>query len=315
MLVIGFVLIFLGASAQGSIFYPYDSIPKELPKVIYYDFVDDVQLIEVDHLGAYWHGVHMADMAYPRALSAAVDVPKPVSNEYYVRDTLGHIIKSYSSHHSLSYLDSLFAEVPLDIHASPINEHTYFSISNKFGGIDRVDFYGDWRNDDLAYGLINGRGEQVLPTDYQLIQITNGGFNLMKDGQWGLMNQDFKMLTEFKYDMITTYPFEDAAISEITYFKKENKYSAFRVEGREEVIEVPLYENLSTSILFIEHEYLLFSSNRQRGLIDFKGEVMLPAEYDYIFFTNDTNCIEVPCVKLVKGAQEEYLQPEDIRKR
>ncbi len=314
MLVIGFVLTFLGASAQGSIFYPYDSIPKELPNVIYYEFIHGVQLIEVDHLGAYWHGVHMADMAYPRALSAAVDVPKPVSNEYYVRDTLGHITKSYSSHHSLAYLDSLFAEIPIDIDTTPINEKTYFSISNKFGGIDRVDFYGDWRNEDLAYGLINGRGEQVLPTEYQLIQITNGGFNLMKDGQWGLMSQDFKMLTEFKYDMITTYPFENASISEITYFKKGNKYSAFRVEGRDEVIEVPFYEDLNTSVLFIEHEYLLFSSNRQRGLIDFEGEVILPAEYDYIFFTNNTNCTDMPCLKLVKGAQEEFLQPEVLRR-
>ena len=300
------------AQSQNPFGYSYDSIRTEFVDTIFYEFVDGVQIIEVDHLGAYWRGVQLADQAYPRALSAAVDVPKPVSNEYYVRDSLGKIIKAYCAHQSLEELNRQFLAVPITRPTKKLNGQRFFVISNQKGGRDRVSFSGDWTQKGLTYGLIDRKGEKVVPTKYQKIQITARSIRLMKEYKWALMDMDLNFQCDFLYDRILTNPLRDSSVTEITYFKTGRQFCGFRVQGKEKVIETTCYDYMLTNLHWVKIECLLVTKDGKRGLIDFDGNLVLPLEYDEIHFTNYNSCPEKPCVRLTKGREVEFVEPEKL---
>lgn len=119
-----------------------------------------------------------------------------------------------------------------------------------------------------VYGLINYKGEQILPLEYSTLVFANGGSRLIT-----LQNM------EFKYGVTT------AAGVEVIPFGKFDWICGFD-EGLARV-----------------------KNGDKWGLINEKGDVVLPVEYDYIynFYAKDTDSV---CVK--KGDRIYSIPIKDI---
>jgi hypothetical protein len=95
------------------------------------------------------------------------------------------------------------------------------------------------------WGVINKKGEIVIPTEYQEgIDISNGKVVAKKDGKWGLLDTAGKTLLPFEYD----------------YLNAENTDK--------------------TKILLARKG----DNPKQYGFIDFSGKVLVPIEYDEVRF-------------------------------
>lgn len=99
---------------------------------------------------------------------------------------------------------------------------------------------------DEKWGVINKKGEVVIPLVYQEgTVISNGVVVAKKDGKWGLLDVAGKTLLPFEYD----------------YMNPE--------------------ESKKTKVLVVRKGE---GANRQYGLIDYSGKILVPIEYELITF-------------------------------
>lgn len=100
----------------------------------------------------------------------------------------------------------------------------------------------------MAYGVINRKGETVVEFEYSKMLETEGGFCIIeKDKKQGLMEMDGTILLEPQFDDIFTFD---------GYFAEVSNEDGPGADGAEKV--------------------------HRHGLINDRGEILLPAEYDEI---------------------------------
>ena len=126
------------------------------------------------------------------------------------------------------------------------------------------------------------------------------------------MNVSLGLQTEFEFDDFRFITLHDSSATEITYFKNEGTFCAFRTSDSDQIIETPKYDHMITDQYWAKSKLFVVTKDRKRGLIDFNGKVILPVEYDEIYYTNDKSCSEKPCVKLIKGDSVEFLDPRTL---
>lgn len=96
------------------------------------------------------------------------------------------------------------------------------------------------------WGVINKKGEVVIPLEYQEgTDISNGKIIAKKEGKWGILDTTGKVLLPFEYD----------------YMNAEQT-------GKTKVLLVRKGE----------------TPNRKYGFIDYSGKILVPIEYDIIKF-------------------------------
>lgn len=268
---------------------------RAVPTTIYHAFTNGHQVIEIDHVGAWSEMIDRMDQMYPRGLSASVDHPKPVSNEYFVRDTTGKVIKSYSTHRSLEELNVAFAQTPLSIqtHDDTVGV-SFFMVCNESGGLHSISFGGSWEKEGLSYGVINMEGELVIPIEYELVYFTKSGFQLKKENKWAMMDAQQELICTFSFERINTYSLKGD--DEINYFIIDAMYFGFFIASIGKFIEVDAYDRIISD--HSDKGYLIVHNNQKAGLIKLNGEEVLPFIYDQIQFTNNEKCNAPYCVQV-----------------
>ncbi|MFM9413505.1 WG repeat-containing protein [Peptococcus simiae] len=146
------------------------------------------------------------------------------------------------------------------------------------------DWIGPFAENDRAlyrsgdeYGMINAQGDRVktldLPGRLEATSFLNGlPLAYEKDGRWGLLDSDFKVLRE---------PFADAAIAMISRGSQDDGYGLYEEKGRVglldakgKVLRKPFADQVGP---FTPAGHAVYRDGSQGGIIDLKGkEVTLP---------------------------------------
>jgi len=101
-------------------------------------------------------------------------------------------------------------------------------------------------------GMINGSGKIVIPPSYDEIQVVGESlYSAKKEGKWGYIDKDGNIIIELKYQ--ATQP---------------------KVDTSQEYIQ--------EAVRYPSGKYIVVKLNDKYGLIDLKGNEVLPTEYDFI---------------------------------
>ncbi len=157
------------------------------------------------------------------------------------------------------------------------------------------------------YGLVNTKGDVILPIIYDKINNESSVVIVQKGGKYGAYNYDGKMLLDAIYDKIDF-------CDDVFVLKLEEKYSIANQDG--DIIITPTYDYIGefdngVSTCLRDGKYSIINRmgktlvdnivvydevkdfyrgvavviyNGKRGLINVRGELVAPLEYDYIFY-------------------------------
>ena len=173
---------------------------------------------------------------------------------------------------------------------------------------------------DKKCGFVSVEGKIILPYEYESIVLTiEGGLKTKKDGKYGyydLVNN--KQVLEHEYEDIYSigknvmkisqnslnglYDFSNQKIilpieydrlytfrENHVYIEKENKMGLFSLTSKNITIPI-IYDDLSS-----QEEYLIFTNNRQYGLIDTSNNIIIkPQKLDIIDYHNDIALLRAP---------------------
>lgn len=115
-------------------------------------------------------------------------------------------------------------------------------------------------------------------------------FSVYKDGKWGVIDNTGKYIVNATYDEMIIIPNQNTDLFICTYnadyenetysTKAINKSNAELLTSYENVEAI---ENSNSSEIWYESDVLKFQKDGKYGLIDFKGKLILNAEYDNIY--------------------------------
>lgn len=176
---------------------------------------------------------------------------------------------------------SVFAQTSPEIFL-PVKEKGKWGVINQYGKIvlqPSYEYIGLFNNlgyataqKDGKIGVIDFKGNILLPFQYQNLQILQNQFLAFREGEkWGLMNTNGKILSTPKYDQIQINHSADA---DLILLKKEEKYGAMDAAGK--LICEPIYDTLYP----IKKHLIAVKKEQLYGVIDQNAKDIIPLEYD-----------------------------------
>lgn len=217
--------------------YPVDVYPSEQPEqnnkkaIVYWAGKRKNQAKNTLYGGLNEHGYEITKFKY----SSREPIKTNPKRKLYTVELQNEEIKSRNGRGQYVFLDSVLNQVG-DVYDEPIgfddNGYGYVKKNNK-------------------HGLINTRGELLIPCEYdemQRFQDTVAVAALMRNNhkKWGIINRTGKVLIDFDYDEISTIGHGTVAVCKI------------------------------------------INQSKKFGLISLTGQIILPFEYDYIYFYSHT---------------------------
>lgn len=190
-------------------------------------------------------------------------------NKYNIRNKEGNVTSSG------------YTKILIDTEGNPVSDFEYEYIGTFNNGFASV-------NRDRNYGIIDTKGQEVIPTKYKFDDIVGdvvikeftdlGVVRVSKDGKWGLLNSAGEMIVPYIYDKIEWYRDGVAVV------KQNKKYGAIDTSGN---LVVPVQ-------FFIQDIIGRFNGNRlgirkrtsngiKAGYIDKDGNEIIPCIYDKVY--------------------------------
>jgi hypothetical protein len=282
--------------------------PTGEPEIHYYNFYNDVQMVEFDYLSAYHRKVNYLEQAQPRALTWDMVLGPPHPNVYIFRDKSGKILKQFGSLDSaklLSVEESLTKTESHNSFKSNLGSSLGFSrISTRYfpyyllGTMDR--------NSPRDLGLIDSLGNVVLKQEYHIIwqgdnnfiaikgdtnelrdlklklvfstteynlqpsQSNSGYVDIIKDEKMGLMNSAGKIIVPCEYKMLVG-SFNDLGLARV---EKNGKVGFVNRNG--DLVIKCKYENAGD----FKDGLLNVRINDKWGYIDVRGKTIIQPKYE-----------------------------------
>lgn len=133
--------------------------------------------------------------------------------------------------------------------------------------------------DDVFFGFIDNTGKEVIPFDYDELNLfTEGLAPAKKDGQWGFIDKNNKTIIDFKFD--NAHQFSENLAGVV----KDTKEGFINKKG--EVIIPFSYDSNNWSHPFFENGYTNVELQNKVGLIDKVGNIIIPLEYEIAGYDN-----------------------------
>ncbi len=131
------------------------------------------------------------------------------------------------------------------------------------------------KNNEGEYGVIDINNKIIIPFSNTKISDWGDFFLLEKNGKNGIMDGNGKLIIPIVYDDID-YPYYDTFVVEKNNKKGLiNKFNRFVIEPKYEDLD-----NFRGDRLY--YEYLKFEENKLVGLMDIRGNMIIPTKYDHI---------------------------------
>ena len=299
------VLIFTSTSAvqaQGSSLYIEQLFRSELPgesvNIIYYNFYNGIQMVELDFESPYWQTINHYEQAKPRAIPYSMIVPPPHPNIYLFRDLHGIVYKVYNDYDF--DLSSILLEHPLKLNKTQLVNHqgsnnlksAYFRryhgffgrASNPgFGGVYVIAEGGSmvqqsmyerdtgYKLEGARFGLMDSLGKIVLSPRYHDIEPFSAAATVVYDSKkFGLIN--------LKGNEILACAFYRILIQEnvaVTYIGES--ISLYNMNGH---LISP--NRFTGEINFLEGTTRVFQPGKGYGVINTAGKLLTDIEYDWM---------------------------------
>jgi hypothetical protein len=131
---------------------------------------------------------------------------------------------------------------------------------------------------DDQYGLMDKEGNEVLSANFQEIRINDNYFVVQKDDFSGVLDVNFNILIDFKFDNISLI--ETAYLVSLTDEDYNTKYGLYDLKGNE---TVPVqYDDIT-----FQNNYFIVNNDYKYGLINVSGKNIIPIKYDEIVVENN----------------------------
>lgn len=300
----------LSAQPGPDVFLPRSG-EKIKPDTIFYPFYNEVQMIEIDHIGAWERDVASHEMSQPRGLSWSMLIPGPVPNELLFRNTDGVIVKAFNTLVTLDSLNNAFAKIPIAKKSTGISLLTHTSHRDKvhsawFDHLTRQnDFNGyylvyddssliypknnHWFNSIRTWqnvGLIDSFGNIFLPIGYTSLLPANNYILACKDSVWGLLDDQKQEVVPMIYDYAAFDSQEEIIFIrnqkiQLIYDLRRNRF--FPIDDAEEITIDQMHSDRYNPQQLKERPALYpFRSKGLTGLMDTNYTVITPAVYQLI---------------------------------
>jgi hypothetical protein len=246
--------------------------------------------------------------------SQAPFFPTPIGNEFYFRDRSGKIKKAFNSPHSIDTLNKIFANVPLDIKSFPLPKKPYdeksywenpFNFDSYIKVSNQVVPHTGFRYDEneihpysLLFGLIDHKGDIVVPIQYQFLSSTDNDLLLARKQQkYGIMDYAQNAVVPFIYDAYHANH-SDKVIA--WYFGNGRKYQLIYNLSDRSQYPLDNYDRIHDH--YRHYGYYLVEKNGLYGLVTLQGKIVLPPDYTRIYNVNTAECTTKRCA-LVQDAK------------
>lgn len=130
------------------------------------------------------------------------------------------------------------------------------------------------------YGIINKEGKELVkPDSYDLMDYSekNDLFNVRQNKKWGVIDRNGKIIVPVEYEIVGFCLKKD-----IVYINKKGKYGLYNVKTRQKITNFKYKE-----IVAYSPKYALIKGKKGEGLINEKGQEIIPPEYDDIYANKD----------------------------
>ena len=259
---------------------------------LYYPFYNDVQMIEIDHVGYWDKKIYFLEQSNPRGMPHSMIHPMPIGNEYFFRDTTGTIVKAFNTKYSLSELTEHFKNIPIDkkswmsalfpYHSSQgyrsvgiwyqspqpsFNFSGHYKVST--GSAEQELEFSHSHNEktkELKFGLIDSLGNVVIPIEYDEIFPLYENLLVQKNKKWGIINYKQTELVPLTYDNYiidhyarSVYPEKNGNVFFFTFKKYENyrteySYNALFLTAENKLITLNNYDEIYLEGSWIPNE-------------------------------------------------------------
>ena len=142
------------------------------------------------------------------------------------------------------------------------------------------------------WGVVNERGEWMFPVEYECICVDAPNvYRVRKDGVFGIIDKDSNVLFPFKYKDLGDFDKDGIAYA-------ENEECLYGYVDKEDHVIIPfVYDQVKN----FDGDYAIVSKGLgEKGVIDRKGDVVVPLKYNFVYIRCD-DIIEVR--KIVEGKQ------------
>lgn len=128
---------------------------------------------------------------------------------------------------------------------------------------------------DSLYGYINLTGKEVIPCKYQHLgyEIHNNRVGFVENGKYGFLDTTGKVVVKPVYDRVYGY------LIDVTAVQKDEKWALINDKGKP--ITDFIYDNI-VGHTWYDEQYVVVYQNNKCGVIDKKGKLILPIEYEAI---------------------------------
>jgi hypothetical protein len=285
-----------------------------MPDTIFYPFYNDVQMIEIDNVGAWERDVAIHEMSQPRSLSWSMLIPGPFPNVLLFRNTEGTIVKAFNTTVPLDSLTKAFSRVPVNKkstgtyalthryhkHTPHSNWYDQRSRQNDFNGFYAV--YDDsslYRNTSFWFGhmpsprktgLIDSLGDVFLPVEYAGLIPLEDHILVVKDGVCGIMDKKKSFVLPMQYEAYRLQSENEVV------FLNEGKIQAVYETRKSKVNYTDSWDYIAFDELHTDRFNRRSNSRINRykfrkdgltGMIDSNYQVVVPANYDLISWYSD----------------------------
>lgn len=214
--------------------------------------------------------------------------------QFYI-DKSGKCVLEFNAKYLTPFYNGLAIVIDCDIDSPDLN----FGIINKKGEIliplkyayisPKEEYYMLWGKDGLR-GLVNDKGKIILPCEYSHLSIsglTNGLFIIYNDGKYGYLSLNGEMQLSFKYKRAE--PFYENRAAVITT-ETENNASPWVFIDKNGKIFTKGYENVKN----FSEGLAAVKKNSQWGFINELGKTIISPRYDDVEEFHDG----LACVKI-----------------
>jgi hypothetical protein len=131
-------------------------------------------------------------------------------------------------------------------------------------------------NDKYKYGLIDEKGREILKTEFDWVVPYKDLILVRKGDKWGIFDLKGKTVTEvLRTEFDEVVPYDDLILA-----IKGDKWGIFDIKGK---TLLPIkYDWISFEDLEEGRKFIRIKENYEVGLVDRKGNIVIPPKYDDI---------------------------------
>lgn len=218
---------------------------------IFYPFYNDVQMIEIDHVGDWEERERYADMEWGNRGQARFSfVPELLCNVYLFRHRSGMIVKAFNTSTSLEQLTKDFSNTPINKKSGGLNSIVRISHLNRNQFVMRdyhsrmLDFHGKYLVHEISdtlelngvgkkypvdfgkVGLIDSFGNYLLPIEYTHLEPLNNNIIICKDSLCGVIDDALNVVLPLNYERYDYLSGGD----ELAFYKSNQVHVIYRVK-------------------------------------------------------------------------------------